>query len=248
MNEDELDYAEMLEIPVNTVKVVKKKSLFKRRKDEADPEDLKSKVVDTVNERVGDYIYAEDLTEPAVPEKTRQRFAFKTDKAGVVLIVETCAVCALAIGIFITNVFMPNSAINTFINRFSSTEAAAEAAYTDFKLSPVVSNLSDAEVNVSESGVISFTDECAVYPVCSGTVSSVYENAGLYTVEIAHTSTFKSVVTGVSNVYYAVGDSVKGGVPVAYSDGKSEVKISMYDGGTLLNCYSMSGAVPVWNS
>ena len=31
MNEEELDYAEMLEIPVSTVNVVKKKSIFKRR-------------------------------------------------------------------------------------------------------------------------------------------------------------------------------------------------------------------------
>lgn len=247
MNEDELDYAEMLEIPVNTVKVVKKKSFFKRKRAD-DTEDLKSKLVDTVNERVGDYVFAEDLTEPPKPEKPVRALRLKGDKAGVVLVVETCAVCALAVGIFLTNVFMPNSAINTFINSFSAEDPAPEAAYSDFKLSSVVSDLSDADVTVSTGGVISFTDNCAVYPVCDGTVSAVYENAGLYTVEIAHTSSFKSVVTGVNTVYYAVGDKVKSGVPVAYSGGEAEVKISMYDGGTLLNCYTMSGAVPVWNS
>ena len=57
MNE-QLDYAEMLEIPVNTVNVVKKKSIFKR-KQKQQPEmqdDLKAQVVESVNERVGAYV------------------------------------------------------------------------------------------------------------------------------------------------------------------------------------------------
>ena len=34
---------------------------------------------------------------------------------------------------------------------------------------------------------------------------------------------------------------------MGYSDGQSEVRVSMYDGDTLLNCYTLSGVVPVWN-
>ena len=72
--EQELDYAEMLEIPVNTVNVVKKKglNLFKRRTEKEQPqeEELKDMVVENVNERMGAYVYAEDVSDPPVEEKT----------------------------------------------------------------------------------------------------------------------------------------------------------------------------------
>ena len=79
-------------------------------------------------------------------------------------------------------------------------------------------------------------------------MASITENGGTYTVKIEHTSSFCSVVTGLSTVYSGVGEEVKGNLPFAYSGGENEVKISMYDGETLLNCYTLTGAVPVWNS
>ena len=158
----ELEYAQMLEVPVSTVSVVKKKSIFKK-KNTKDDEALKEQVVDSVNERMGGYVYSEDLTAPAAPQKG----AFATtmsDRSGKILVIEIAAACLLAIGIFLTNVFMPNSAINSFITGLTA-EEVTEAAYTDFELFPVVSDLSDAEVSVSSTGVITFTDDCAVYPV-----------------------------------------------------------------------------------
>ncbi|MBE7088501.1 MAG: hypothetical protein E7370_03150 [Clostridiales bacterium] len=240
---DELDYAEMLEIPVNTVKVVKKKSIFSRKKEDRE-EDLKAKAMDSVNGRMDDYVYPEDLTSKSDFYEASE----VKGKRDIILIAETAAACALALGIFATNMLVPNTAINTFINYFSEVEQT-ESAYSEFDLFPVVSDLSDAEVTVSESGVITFTDSCAVYPVCQGTVSAVYQNeSGIYTVEIAHTSLFSSVVTGVDTVYYSVGDSVKSGVPIAYTNGENQVTVSMYNEGLLLNNYSLSGTVPVWNS
>lgn len=249
--ENEIDYAEMLEIPVSTVSVVKKKSLFKRKS--GVKEDLKDKVVESVNERAGlaedysvprgDYIQTENLTEPPVvkPEKA------KRDGSGAILIAEAVAACLIAGGIFVTNVFVPDTAINTFITSLTAVEKP-EAAYTDFKLTSVVSELSDAEISVTADGVITFTDRTSVYPVCEGKISSVTQSDGIYTVQIAHTSTFKSVITGLSTVYASLGDSVQANIPFAYSDGENEVRVSMYDGETLLNCYTLSGAVPVWNS
>ncbi|MGN0814700.1 MAG: hypothetical protein ACI4MH_05680 [Candidatus Coproplasma sp.] len=249
--ENEMDYAEMLEIPVSTVSVVKKKSLFKRKGN--DKSDLKDRVVESVNERSGfadnnyvprgDYIQTENLSDiPDVqPEKP------KRDGTGAILIAEAVAACLIAGGIFVTNVFVPDTAINTFINSLTTVETQ-ESPYTDFKLTSVVSELSEAEVSVTAEGVISFTDRTSVYPVCEGKVTSVTQANGLYTVQIAHTSTFSSVMTGLSTVYASVGDSVQANVPVAYSDGQNEVRVSMYDGETLLNCYTLSGAVPVWNS
>lgn len=243
----ELDYAEMLEIPVSTVTVVKKKSFFKRKQKPA--EDLKDLVVENVNERVGAFTYAEDVSDAPKPEKKKKPAPEADGKTSKIIIGELVAVCVLAVAIFLTNFFMPTSAINTFIGSLTkSNDKQVEAAYSEFKLSPVVSEFSDAEVTVAENGVLTFTAKGSVYPICSGKVTSVANNEGVYTVQINHTSTFKSVITGLSDVYAAKGDSVQGNIPFAYSDGETQVSVSMYDGETLLNCYTLSGEVPVWNS
>lgn len=243
----ELEYAQMLEVPVSTVSVVKKKSLFKRK--DTKEEDIKEQVVDSVNERMGDYVFSEDLTETPAEKPQSTFLTTIKDKSGKILIAEIAAACLIAVGIFLTNVFMPTSAINTFIQSLSSAGGTAEASYYDFELTSVVSELSDAEVEVSAEGVITFTADCAVYPVCDGTLSAVTaEDTGLYTVKIAHTSSFSSIITGLTTVYYSEGDSVAGNIPVGYSSGSSEVSVSMYNGGTLLNCYYLNGAVPVWNA
>lgn len=244
--DQELEYAQMLEVPVSTVNVVKKKPIFKK-KEQKDDDVLKEQVVDSVNERMGDYVYAEDLTVP--PKAEKGAFAATlADKSGKILIIEVAAACLLAIGIFLTNVFMPNSAINSFIIGLTA-EEVTEAAYSEFELYPVVSELSDAEVSVSESGVITFTGEGAVYSVAGGEVAAVTQGSdGTYSVEVAHTSIFRSVVGGLTNVYYSVGDEVAGNIPVGYSDGSSQVSVSMYNDGELLNCYTLTGALPVWNT
>ncbi len=259
--EQELDYAQMLEIPVSTVSVVKKKSFFKRKPKAK--EDLKDMVVESVNERVGadayesenyysfaselnDDIYArtEDLSEK--PEKTKLKTVGERGGSKIVFI-EAVAACLIAGGIFVTNMLVQNTAINTFMGSLTAVKQQ-EAAYTDFTLTSVVSELSDAEITQTEDGVLCFTDEASVYPVCKGEIKKITENEGVFTVEIAHTSTFTSVVSGLSTVYSGVGDTVASNLPFAYSDGNTEVRVAMYDGETLLNCYKLSGAVPVWNS
>jgi len=243
MNE-ELDYAQMLEIPVSTVNVVKKKSFFKRK---AKQTDLKDMVVDSVNERVGDtYVAAENLGGYTYSESRRPEKA-KSGTLGKVLVAEAVAACLIAAGIFLTNVFVPNTVINAFMGNLTAVKQK-EASYKEFTLTPVVSSLSDAEVSVSSDGVLHFTDKTSVYPVCEGEVASVSQENGAYTVKIAHTSAFTSVFTGLDTVYVKAGDEVRANVPFAYSEGKNEVRVSMYDGETLLNDYTLSGLVPVWNA
>lgn len=248
--EQGLEYAQMLEIPVSTVNVVKKRSLFSRKTKPAD--DLKDRVVESVNERLDEtpeqpyenngFVETEDLTAPVKQKK-------KMGLAGKIIIAETAAACLLAAGIFLTNVFVPNTAINTFVGGLTAVKSSnTEAAYNQFKLTSVVSELSDADVAVTDDGVIHFTEKAAVYPVCDGEVASVTKDDSLYTVKIAHTSRFVSVITGLDTVYFAEGDEVKSNLPFAYSKGNNEVRVSMYDGDTLLKCYTLSGAVPVWNS
>lgn len=244
----ELDYAEMLEIPVSTVTVTKKKSLFRRREQPAARDDLKERVVDSVNERVGAYVEAEDLSDPPKAEK-KPRVSFKKDRGSVVLISEIAAVCLIALAIFLTNVFMPNSAINTFIASVKNpAQEASEPSYSEFTLSPVVGASSEADIVISDDGVMSFMARGAVYPVCDGTVETIVENDGTYMVKIAHTSAFSSVITGLTNVYAQSGESVRSNLPFAYSDGSGEVSVALYDGSVLLNCYTLSGVLPVWKS
>ncbi|MGN0824087.1 MAG: hypothetical protein ACI4MB_03355 [Candidatus Coproplasma sp.] len=242
-----LEYAQMLEIPVSTVNVVKKKSLFARKGKGQD--DLKSSAIESVNSRLegtmeggenGSFTYAEDLSTPAYPAK-------KKDRLGAVIICEAVLACLIATGIFLCNFFLPNTAINTFVGKLSAVETK-ETPYNEFTLTSPVSETSEATVAATADGVLHFTEKTSVYPLCDGQVASITQNGGTYTVKIEHTSSFCSVVTGLNTVYSGVGEEVKGNLPFAYSNGENEVKISMYDGETLLNCYTLTGAVPVWNS
>ena len=119
-------------------------------------------------------------------------------------------------------------------------EQADNRIYSDFTLASVVSELSDAEITVSPAGVLSFTDECCVYPAVDGKVAEVTKNAsGTYDVKISHTDSFYGIISGLDYVYYTVGDKVYSNVPVGYSKGESAVQVTMYSGDELLNCYAV---------
>ena len=247
----ELDYAEMLEIPVSTVTVTKKKSFF-RRKEQLPQDDLKERVVDSVNERVneraGVFVEAEDLTDPPVQKKSRA-IRFGKDRESIILFSEIAAVCVIAMAIFLTNIFMPTSAINTFLSSiFNPAQEVSEPNYDDFVLTSVVSSFSDADMVISDDGILTFTAEGTIYPVCDGKISSVSMQNGKFVVKIAHTSKFSSVITGLTDVYSDKGATVKANLPFAYSDGSGEVSVSLYDGDKLLDCLALSGIVPVWKS
>ena len=293
---EEIEYAEMLEIPVSTVNVIRKKSRRKKAAQLSETElstPLKDSVIQQVNSRVKNApetlsVDAESFAESAnsegfidfdpVPERidTVRLFADEEERkaafeeeysfdhkeneggryalneetraqkaARITIGTEFAIACALCGAIFLTNVFVPNSAINTFfraVNTPDTTVAAVDnRSYSDFELSPVVSELSDAELSLSAAGILSFTDECCVYPAADGKVSEVLQNAdGTYTVKISHSDSFTGVIGGLDHVYYNVGDAVKCNVPVGYSYGKAEVQVTMYSGGVLLNCFQIT--------
>ncbi len=297
MNE-EIEYAEMLEIPVSTVNVVKKP---KKRKKTAVPTEeqalpqknaLKESVIAQVNERLDETpspepapqtdendggrldfdpipdridtvrLYSTDEkrrfgyentlspeeTELENDEKEGGRYALNSHytpkSVRRVLGVEFALSCALCGAIFLTNVFMPSSAVNTFFRALSEPQASTQTdnrTYTDFELSPVVSENSDAELTLSPTGVLTFTDDCHVYPSASGKISEVSQSAdGLYVVKIGYSDTFTGVISGLTSAYYGVGDEVKANVPVGYSNGEQEVQFTMYSSGELLNCFQLT--------
>ena len=314
MNE-EIEYAEMLEIPVSTVNVVKKKRGRKRKV--APQEDiplsapvaapnLKESVIAQVNGKMQqDPIIENSIAENEIsaeatlfaesansggkldfgeiPERidtvrlysarenalrkeialSPEDYAFESEnlendggrytpnhetkaerRTRIVLGAEFALACALCGAIFLTNVFMPGSAVNTFFRALdgsTQTNKADTRTYADFTLSGVVSDFSDTELNLSPTGILSFTDECHVYPVANGKVSAVTKNEdGTYALKISHSDTFSGVIDGLDQVYYQEGETVKANVPVGYSYGEAEVQVTMYSSGALLNCFELT--------
>lgn len=244
MNE-ELDYAEMLEIPVETVSVNRKE---RRRKEQPD---LQEQLVQEVNEKMetgGDPAYAE-----STPIARTDRVAGQKQKtARRVIIGEFVAVCALCAAIFLTNIFMADSAINTFVRGLfhgnSETVKSDTRAYSDFKLSPIVSDSVDADITVSSTGVLSFVQRCSVYSPCDGKLVSVNGNAQSgYTVEIQHSDSFSTIVSGLDTVYSAQGEKIYSNVPLGFSDGEGEVRVMLYSDGNLLSCLSVNENTLAWS-
>ncbi|MBQ5927538.1 MAG: hypothetical protein IIX01_06420 [Clostridia bacterium] len=271
MNE-EIEYAEMLEIPVSTVNVVKKK-----RKSKTPKKDVQKSLIDQVNEKInarafdkGDESSAQEQTEKAEGVQTvaianeNYRFDFsepetedavktfvkpKKSKSAAFLTAEFALACALCGGIFLTNVFVSDSAINTFFRSLApKTEAVDDREFSEFTLASVVGGHTSAEISVSETGVLSFTAKGCVYPVADGEVSEIIQNAdGSIDLRVNYSKDFYGVLSGLNESYYAVGDEVKGNVPVGYSTGETEVKVMLFSDGELLNCFTLDEENrPVW--
>lgn len=244
MNE-ELDYAEMLEIPVETVTFNRKE----RKKKERDS-DLQERLVQEVNERMeteGDPQYAEST--PIARENNYESRRNKTSKR--IIIAEFVAVCVLCAAIFLTNIFLENSAINTFVRGLFRGDVQTQTdsrVYTDFTLSPVVGSNTNAELTVSSTGVLSFVERCSVYPPCEGKLVAVNGNAQTgYTIEIKHSDSFSSIMSGLDAVYLTEGDLVRANLPLGYSDGEGEIRVMFYSDGTLLNCLSVDNNTLAWS-
>ena len=243
MNE-ELNYAEMLEIPVETV-TVSRKEKRKRTREPDLQEQLVAQVNDRMEEEQSDPLYAEST--PIEREAKKKRKIFGTRR---ILIGEFIAVCALCAIIFLTNLLMPASAINTFVRGLFNSNSASVAdnrGPEEFALSSVVNPYSDIALAVSDSGVLTFRADCAVYAPCSGTLAAVNgdETAG-YTLEVRHSDKFSTIMSGLNAVYVKAGEKVYSNVPLAHSDGQSDVRVMFYSEGSILTSYSVVDGGLAW--
>ena len=119
--------------------------------------------------------------------------------------------------------------------------AVPASAYLHRHHTPVVSELSNAELSLSAAGVLRFTDACCGYPAVDGEVQEVVQNEdGTFTLKLEHSDSFTGVISGLNQVYYTVGDSVKSNVPVGYTAGETPVQVTLYSGGVLLNCFQLN--------
>ncbi len=237
---DELSYAEMLEIPVETVTVSRREK--KRKKSE----DLSEKLMERVNDRVR----GEDPAYTESREIEREAPVKKKGRAHTVLAVEFAVVVLLCAAIFLTNLFLENSAINTFVRGLfrGNAQTADARIYSDFALSSVIrgADAETAEIAVSEAGVMSFTAHCSVYPLCAGKLESLRSDEGGYTIRIRHSDSFSTVMSGLDSVYYAPGDTVYENLPVAYSEGERPVRVLLYDGETAITSFTVTEGKVAW--
>ncbi len=237
---DGMEYAEMLGLNVSSCDVVVKPARRKKKKD------VKEEVITKVNERdyASDVVNEpnnledfEDVT-PSVQQVRKKRGFDLVKMQGI-------AIFALIVTILLTNIFWENSGINTLMRRVFKTDAEAVDARTYLSFS-AKSPSNDLSVEV-ENGVMTFSGKGALYPVCDGTVSSIVEEDGKYTITINHSDSFKTVISDVDFVYTSNGEQVFAYIPVCYVAGDS-AKVYMYDGENLLTNYIVEDGVIIWES
>lgn len=237
---DGMEYAEMLGMNVSSCDVVVKPARRKKKRD------VKEDVIAKVNERE----YAEDVAKPQemlsdYEDVTPREESYEKPRRFDILHVQGIAIFVLIVTILLTNIFWENSGINLLMKRAFNSEAEQVDARNYLSFS-AKSPSEDLSVEV-ENGVMTFSGKGALYPVCDGTVSSIVEEDGKYTITINHSDSFKTVISDADFIYTQNGEQVFAYIPVCYvSDGTA--KVYMYDGEALLKNYIVEDGVIIWES
>lgn len=249
--DDRLQYASMLEIPVNTCNVTYKQGKKKVSKRKKEGELLKEQVLKKVNEQQLQEKEEQFCEQPVAEKeeavfddetkiKPRKKLKLKFSIIGVQL----ALIIGLTATILITNALYPNSGINVFMRGVFGVDGAQsvdERVYTDF--SPVISSQGVLSVN---DGVITVTGEGSVYSSCEGEVTSLTQSEdGTFTMEIMHSSNFSSVFSGLNYAYCEVGDKVFGTIPVGFVN--EQVSLCFKNSqGVVINDYTVEGNAVIW--
>lgn len=258
---DGLEYAEMLGLGVSQCDVVVKPAKRRKKKDvkkqviekvnaetefsaEVVPAVADAEAVEISSEKSTENAAVENLTYTARKTDKRKKFFGKKFKFDIVY-AEGVAAFVLVVAILLTNIFWENSGMNTLFKKaFGKNESEADTrTYSSFNAQ---SPSSDLEVSVS-GGVMTFSGKGTMYPVCDGTVASVVEEEGKYTVTIDHSDVFTTVISGVDYVYADKGEPVYRYIPVCYLSG-GDAKVYMYNGDALLTDYIVEDGSIIWES
>ena len=234
----DMDYLEMLEIPVNSCDVVVKPSKKKRK-------NVVEEVIEKVNGGESKPKKEPKLKRPKkvkqikTPTTQSETVSVKSSKFDIVS-VQVVAIFALIVGIILTNIFWEDSGMNHLMRQvFGSASEKNTAVYSSFSpLSPSKTG----EVTLQD-GVMTISSG-SVYSPCDGVVSNVSENDGVYTVTIEHSDSFSTVVSGLELCYLSKNDKVFANVPVGYSS--SEINVSMFDNNTTITSYVITDNEILW--
>lgn len=98
-----------------------------------------------------------------------------------------------------------------------------------------------------KDGVLVIAEKGGVYAPADGVISAVKAAGdGTYTVEISHSDRFKTVISGASMAFNAVGDTVYRQQPVAYCGGEIQTTVAFFENGTLLTGLKIENGVPTF--
>ncbi len=263
MNE-KLQYATMLEIPVNTCSVTyapikkKKKNKKKAVNHEVVKQELLTKINSDLDEKSAE-LYQSDTEQVYQEISEQESFAPETENTEIyqnkkpkkfsVIGLQLCIIGILVAGIFLTNAFYPTSGINVFMREIfggekTPTVSVDERLYSEF--APVIT-LSDGAVATAEEGVISIAGEGSIYAPVSGIVSAFTKSEnGKYNIEITHSENFKTLISGIDYAYVGLDDEVFFNIPVGYTElGDVTLCFTGEDGASITD-YQLTDNSVVW--
>ncbi len=236
---DSLEYAKMSEIPVSSCEITVQSDTKK---------DVKKRVISKVNTRLGKGEKKEKAKKlwffGKKPQKAKRAQKEQEGKKGFnVIQAQVIAIFVLVISILLTNIFWEDSGINVFLRGVFNREQTVSLDYTDFD---AVSPVADREVSLTD-GYITVSGEGSVYAPVQGEIASLSQlDNGLWEMTIAHSDTFKTVISGLSCPFYEVGYTVYSTSPIGYSDGAEIISVGMFDEETLITDYTIENGNIVW--
>lgn len=265
MNE-KLQYAAMLDIPVNTCtityKPVKKRRFTKKRKPVS--EDVKSALMNKINSEADlnntDIAPAADGTvtdnaesktaasETCISAPEKRAKGKKRFKISAVAI-ELAVIGALIATIAVTNAMYPASGLNAFFKSvFKGEETVAttdDRAYTEFK--PVFA-AEGGKGYLLDNGVATMSAAGSVYAPVDGKVEKIVfnEETGKYTVRISHSDAFSSEIAGLDFAYVVEGGTVYKNLPVGYAKESGSTTCFFDASGAVISNYEIVDNAVVW--
>ena len=166
----------------------------------------------------------------------------KPKKRFGVIGVQLCVIGMLIATILLTNALFVDSGINTFMDSvFGSQNTIDIKDYDDF--TPVINSSNTFSL---ENGVISFSGDGSAYSPCDGIVESVEKSQnGIYSITVAHSENFKTVIDGLTHIYVNNGDKVMSKIPVGYFYDNT-ASMCFMSGDTILTGFTLNDSLVVW--
>ena len=275
MNE-KLQYAEMLEIPVNTCNITYQPTKKRINKGKNFLEEIKEKLVKKVNneestqaetEAEKDEIFSEEtpsdgdkkhaqkcLLEYGEAEQTSTKNIKngkeKKPRKISIIGVQIFVICALIATIFLTSALLPNSGINAFFAGVFKAETIENQQSIDNRIysdfSAVLPSSKLENVTLTD-GVMALNGEGSIYAPCEGEITTLEKgDDGKFMVEITHNNNFKTVLNGIDHVYFEMGSKVLSTIPVGYAISDSATACFYGSNGSMITDFTIAESGIIW--
>jgi hypothetical protein len=152
----------------------------------------------------------------------------------------------LLVGVIaVTNILNPNSGINVFMKSLFPSEQVVVDNREFNEFEPVI-NLS-REATILENGVLSVSGAGSIYSPCDGTITAVTKmEDGSYSLEIAHSENFSTLITGLTYAYMMEGEKVYYNIPVGYMEDFNTTLCFLGADGAIITGYEIVDGAVIW--